>query len=88
MAFWMSQSQYSGDSTASGHAELANSGLEAAVFWGGKGLLCDPTLMKVYIHLEKQSAWELMSASLLALTQTERWRGRSGHPRGGALPGL
>lgn len=45
------------------------------MFYGGKGLLFGPALMNVYMQLEKQCVWEPMSTPLLALMQTDRWKG-------------
>ena len=74
----MSQSWCSGKSAASLNARLVKCSLEAAVFWGSKGLLFGPTLMTVYVQAawEKQCSWELMSTPLLALTQRDRWKGK------------
>lgn len=48
------------------------------MFWGNKGLLFGPTLMMVYVQAawKKQYSWELISTPLLALTQTDRWKGQ------------
>ena len=79
-----------GKSAASLNARLVNACLEAAVFWGGKGLLFGPTPIRFISSLPERSSTPESWCPLLCLLwcrQTDG-RGRSEQSWGGPLHGL